>query len=108
MGRTVTISDRVKAALSEHGPMTAHELAEELNANLRSVQSAICRLRRRRSGIRIAAYRYDGVYPRALFELGAMRDAKRPPKPTAAENSRKYRERGRLRIASVFEWRGSL
>lgn len=97
--------------LEEVGPMTSAELARAMNHCRKAVAAVVCRLQKpcstRPRMIHIASYTYDDEVHRrvprrrAVFALGDKRDATMPRRP-AAQRSKDYRERKKVRVNSVF------
>lgn len=103
----MTYLERIKALLTEYGPLSADELALELGITPLLMQGKLGQLRHRHPGqIRIAAWRRDEVrgylYPRAIYGVGSEPDAKRPKPLTNAQYNARYRRVAHRRVNSVW------
>ena len=100
---------KIEDLLRYHGQLTSAEICAELDAT-RSLGGAILtRMNKelRRTPKRIYKVRYiyehEGQrrYPRAVYALGDLPDAKKP-KSNVLANSKRWRDRSKKRVASVF------
>ena len=87
--------------------MTVRELAEAVRAEPEIIKGYIGSLRQRRPGVLyIHGYRRDEdggrLYPRALWALGNLPDAKRPKPLPRKEYNRRGKAKMKTRVASVF------
>lgn len=99
------------AVLQEFGPMTAHDIAEELGLTQREVSLSINSLRRLGNKYRIIyiskwVRTWQGIQPRprAVWALGDQEDAKPPKRIPQVEICRRWRARQQVKVPSVFEW----
>lgn len=105
-------SERVLAALTEFGPMTVADIAEETGINIPAISMAIIAARKPTAPVRVYlhSWRYDpvatkhGSYlaPRMVFALGNRKDAPRPAPKTHAQKCKTWRLRTEQRVNSVF------
>lgn len=105
-----TVAD-ILAVLNELGEATPVEIAESLGLDRMQISSIMTRLRKPGpvSPKRIYVVRYihdhDGArrYPRPVYAIGDLEDAKRP-KPDVKANKRRYTQglRKRMTTNSVF------
>lgn len=105
-------NDQILAALAEHGPMLAADLAAELGVETAAVVNAMRHLRRasKRLAKRVYILRWERLaegereYPRAVYALGNRPDARKPPRKHVNEIRRDYMQRrvNRTRATSVF------
>lgn len=103
----------ILAALERDGPMTRAAICKAIGVDRLSAASVVSRLCRelptRPKRVYISHYVYDEEggrtnYPRAVYALGNCPDAKRPkPQPREAI-ARRYRQRRKFKVASVWEW----
>lgn len=94
----------VRDVLEHCGPMTAHEVARFLGIKdyhaVSSILSAL-RVRVAKQQVYIQSYSYDGVgryYPRAVYALGAKRDAKKPLPQDNIVRCRRYKAMKKSRV----------
>lgn len=99
------------AVLREFGPMTAHDIAEELGLTQKEVSLSINSLRREGNKYRtiyISGWvrTWQGIQPRprAVWALGDQDDAKPPKRIPQVEICRRWRARQQVKVSSVFEW----
>lgn len=100
----------ILAHLAEHGPTTRADLCRALGRDRMAVASVVSRLNRDGATvpkrIYVCGYIHEGDgqrrYPRALYALGNRPD-KPKPKPDTAAVSRRYRERNKGQVTSVFD-----
>ena len=100
----------VLAHLAEHGATSAADIARALGENPKAVASVCSRLNRscltlpKRIYVFDYAHEDDGArrYPRALYALGNKRDKPKPKRNRAAAQKR-YRERNKSQVTSVFD-----
>ena len=93
--------------LTELGPMTMREIADQLKTDINQVRCFIGSVRQKKPGvIYIQSYRRDEdggrLYPRALWAAGNLPDAKRPPKLGHPEYNRRARLKKKKAVASIF------
>lgn len=90
--------------------MSARELSEELGLRFGLVRAKLGYLKTQ-GRVHIHSYCRDTengrLYPRARWALGSGKDAKRPAPLSDAEYNRRYRERTRGLVNSVFELAGN-
>lgn len=103
----------VLAALQEHHELTRAEICRIMGTSRFLASSVISRLNRELPTLpkRIYVVRWvhdDDTaarnYPRAVYALGNLPDAKKPKPKPAKENSRRWREKERNQVNSVFMW----
>lgn len=111
---TSTSTDKPKStyqkiikALTDHGPMTARDLAEEIKINLRLVQGVLGWIRTEHPNtIYIQNWRHEKTASRlnmnAVYALGSRPDAKRPKSMSASQKCKRWRQKQKFQIASVF------
>lgn len=91
--------------------MTSRDVAEALGIKHNYVR-VICSVLHTSGRIHVSGYRREEVngrlYPRAVYRLGAGVDAKRPKPLSDAEYNRRYRQRTRGMINSVFALAGNV
>lgn len=100
----------IQAFLMENGTGTAAEIARALGVSRQLASAALTRMNREGAGtpkrIHITAWVYedDGRrrYPRAVYASGGTKDKPKPRRDTHA-NSRRYRERNKGQVTSVFD-----
>lgn len=100
---------KIEQLLQEHGQLTSAEICTELGFN-RSQGGAILS-RMNKAGAMMPKriykvkyiYEHEGQrrYPRSVYALGDLPDAKKP-KANPAQNSKRYRARANKKVASVF------
>ena len=98
---------KIVDALTEYGPMTSRELAEEINTDLRLVQGSLGWIRVERPNlIHIQGWRHEKTACRinlnAVYALGAKPDAKRPKAMSSSQKCKRWRQKKKFQIASVF------
>lgn len=103
--------DAIVQALEDEGPMTRDELCRRLGQHRQSMSSVLSRMRRPMSSmpkrVYISHYVYDSEqgrrYPRAVYAIGDMEDAKRPG-PQKKLNKKRYDTamRNKFALNSVF------
>lgn len=110
---------RVLEAISELGPMTAKDIAQETNIHVDSVSMVLtrCRLKHKnRSSKAIKrvyihswvreAYFNDGkelVQHRMVFGLGSKKDAPKPKPQGNAERCKKSRDNKLRKVSNIFD-----
>jgi hypothetical protein len=89
--------------LREHGPMTYEDIVEETGIHAKTVRSVLstqhgtrCRITRWRRGSDF----YDSAM--AVWAYGPGPDAAKPPRYTPTERDRRYRQRQRTAVNSVW------
>lgn len=97
--------------LTEVGPMTRAEMCQQLGLDRMSLSAVVTRMNRpgktypKRLYVMGYVHDHDGKkrYPRAVYALGELPDAKRP-RSDARANKKRYREGLKLRMTanSVF------
>lgn len=95
--------------LTEFGPMTMREIADQLKTDVDRIRCFIGSVRQKKPGvIYIHSYRRDEdggrLYPRALWAAGNRPDAKRPPKLGHQEYNRRARLKKKTVVASIFHF----
>jgi len=89
--------------LSEHGPMTARDLAHEIGTDVRNVRAKLATYP---SLWHVCDYQRENIdgrlYPRAVYKVGAGVDVAQPSPLTSTIYSRRYRARKRAVVNSVF------
>ena len=94
----------------EHGPLTRAEASAILGEDRLVCSAVISRLSKKQKVLPKRLYVYDYVYqddvndryfPRARYAIGDKRNASKP-KPDKAAKSKRYRDREKARVASVF------
>lgn len=98
---------KIIALLTELGPMTMREIADQLKTDLDRIRSFVGSTRQKKPGvIYIQSYRRDEdggrLYPRAVWAAGNLPDAKRPPKLGRPEYNRRSRKKKKKAVASIF------
>jgi hypothetical protein len=94
----------VMECLREHGHQTAHQVAESIGANLRTVTSILSA----QKGVRCRIVRYERptdfyAKARAVWSYGTQGTTKRKPRPlTPTEVDRRYSARLRPPVNSVW------
>lgn len=108
-------NQRVIDVLTEFGPMTAHDIAEELGLTQKEVSLSINSMRRDRiNGRRVHIHSYvrtwEGIQPRprAVWAVGQGEDARFPKRIHPNEACRRWRVKQQLRVPSVFAWGRSM
>lgn len=112
------VTEKVLSALKDFGPMTARELAIELDACTNNISMVLTRCRRdcskKRSKQPKRVYIHSWTRtvvidrervrdnPRMVFALGNKPDAKKPPPQNNAVRCRKKRANALGRVNSVF------
>lgn len=103
------ITGQMLDALKDFGPMTCAEICSTLGLPKEKVGAVLVRLKKvsplHPQRVHISAYTYDAEglrrYPRAIYKLGAGKNAKRPPSDIKG-NRRRYDEKKKLRVSSVW------
>lgn len=97
--------------LTEQGPLTRGEICQAINRDKSRSAAVVSRLNKNQKTVPKRIYIYDYVYedelngrcfPRARYTLGDKPDAKKP-KPNHKAAVRRYREKQKLKVASVFD-----
>jgi hypothetical protein len=103
----------VLRVLAEHGELTRAEMCHHLGMSRFLISSVVSRLNRKCKTVpkRIYIKRWvheddttTRLYPKSVYAIGDLPDAKKPKPRSAKENSRKWRENERNRVNSVFMW----
>jgi hypothetical protein len=104
-----SVTEKMLDALRDVGPMTCIELCRYLGLQKEKAGAILSRLKS--SGpqspqrVHIKGYVYDAEgmrrYPRAVFAIGEGKHAKKP-KANPKENRRRYDDRKKLRLNSVW------
>lgn len=105
----------VLRVLKQHGELSRLEISHLLGVSRFTASAVISRMAKpqktlpKRVFIRDWVYDADinvptRVYPRAVYALGDYPDVPKPPPSSGAENSRRWRDRERHRVNSVFMW----
>lgn len=109
--RKVSRSEQVRKVLEEFGPMTAHDIAEELGVTQKEVSLSINSMRRQNNRLGILhisgwVRTWEGIQPRprAVWALGNKRDARPPERIPQVEICRQWRARKQVKVTSVFDW----
>lgn len=96
---------RVTRLLMEDGPMTAQDIARELGVRI-EIARGMCGKAKQCKQIRIVGWRRDEdsgrLYPRAVYAVGAGKDAPKPPPLTRREYNRRHRGRKARAVPSVW------
>jgi hypothetical protein len=96
---------RVTLFLSEHGPMTAQDVARDMAVKIELARGMLGKAKHC-GQVRIVGYRRDEdsgrLYTRAVYAAGSGPDAKRIPPLTRNEYNRRYRSRKSRAVASVW------
>lgn len=98
---------KIVSLLTELGPMTMREIADQLKIDLDRVRNFIGATREKKQGvIYIQSYRRDEdggrLYPRAVWAVGNLPDAERPPKLGRSEYNRRFKIKKKKAVASIF------
>lgn len=102
----LSVAQRILLYLSEHGPMTTRELADDLGIKLTHVSSRLALMRGKK--VHISGWRRDEdggrLYVRALWALGpAPAVEPRKPKPLGeSAYNRRYRDRQKACAPSIW------
>lgn len=106
-----SVTAKILDMLAEHGEMTRKEVCDAIGMDRMYISSILTRLNKvgktLPKRIHVVRYVYDEEgarrYPRAVYALGDLPDAKRP-KSNPAENKRRYLQNLRKRMTgnSVF------
>lgn len=94
--------------ISELGPMTAAELAEQLGTTVASARASIatCRSMGDRCPLYILKYVHHAAgakeYPRAVYAAGNTKDAYKPRPISRKESNLRHRAKKKLLVNSVF------
>ena len=101
-----TYSGKILAALAV-GDMTARDLTRETGIDIRYVTPKVSTLLKA-GKIHLVGYRRDSdggrLYPRAVYSLEPSPvPVKKPKKLSATEYGRRYRERCRTAVSSIWE-----
>ena len=100
---------KVERLLIEHGELTSADICTELNINRRQIGAVLSRMNKESPHLpkRIYKVRYihehenQRRYPRSVYALGDLPDAKKP-KANPHANSKRYRARASKKVSSVF------
>jgi hypothetical protein len=106
-GKSLSNWRLIKQALEESGPMSAREIAEETNINLRLVQGVLGYVRTETpNALYIIRWQHEQSPSRlnlnAVYALGSKPDAKRPKRMSSAQRSKRWRHKTKSQVASVF------
>lgn len=104
-----SVTEKMLIALREVGPMTCIEICRHIGVPKEKVGAILFRLKKAGpqtpQRVYIKAYVYDAEgmrrYPRAVFALGEGKHAKKP-KANPKENRRRYDDKKKLRLNSVW------
>lgn len=94
--------------ISDLGPMTAAELAEQISKSVAFARASISACRRKRDKYPLYIYKYvhhaagAKEYPRAVYAAGVAKDAYRPRPKSRRESNIKHRNKKKLLVNSVF------
>ena len=98
--------------LEESGPMTRKDIEIETKIDKSLVSPVISRLNKqqktRPKRIYIREYVYESedgrglFYPRAVYAVGDLPDARKPKPMSTATRNRRYRDRNKTFVSSVF------
>lgn len=103
-----TLAHKILLHVYEHGPSTNCELQEALEKSSNEISAQLC-VMRRYGFIYLnspKARRSDG---RLCYRFGLFENKHRKiPVLTPAERSRRYKERQKIKVPSVFQFRGSI
>lgn len=103
----------ILGALERDGPMTRAAISKAIGADRLVVSAVVSRLSRvlpsRPKRIYVSHYVYDEEgartnYPRAVYALGDLPDVKRPKPQPREVIARRYRQRRKVKVSSVWEW----
>jgi len=106
-----TVAQKIIDYLTNNGPSTQAELRRAIDTeDKKPVSGVLGRLHKALSRTPKRVYICDWVYddennktyPRALYALGSLPDAKKP-KTSKTEHNRKYREKNKGQISSVWD-----
>lgn len=100
---------RILRALHENGPMTGAELKRNASRS-ETVQISATLIRLQKAGMvfRVGRHRPDGKRSHPLFHIHPVNNRIGPRVLTGAEKARLYRERRKVKVPSVFEFRGRI
>lgn len=94
---------RCLTLLCEHGPMTARDLARDIDTAVGNIRATLAKYR---DAWHVSGYRREVVdgrlYPRALYRAGPGRNAAKPGPLSPTEYNRRHRARKRAVVSSVF------
>lgn len=100
---------KIERLLREHGELTSAEICTELNVNRSQCGAVLTRMNNASPKLPKRIYKVKYIYehenqrryPRSVYALGDLPDAKKP-KANSAANSKRYRARANKKVASVF------
>ncbi len=97
---------RITRLLAEHGPMTARDLAREMNVGVENARAKLGAAKAL-GQVYIASWRRDSdggrLYPRAVWAAGDKPDAPRPGPLTRRQYWERQKQRLQNRLTSVFD-----
>jgi len=104
--RPMSVVAEIVALLTELGPMTAREIAEQKNVSYSYGRAIVSHCKQHKS-IYVKEYRRDTaegstLYPRAVYDVGNLPDAKKLKALPEREYRRRHRENKKRTVASVF------
>lgn len=104
-----SLAHHILKRLHDEGPATGAELARKrTHAEAVQVSSTLIRLRRADMVFIVGRHRPTGKRSHPLYGLQPVIRQTGPRVMTRAEKQAGYRERLKVRVPSVFEWRGSI
>ena len=100
---------KIERLLRQHGELTSAEICAELDLTRRNGGAVLARMNKASPQLPKRIYKAKYIhehenqrrYPRSVYALGNLPDAKKP-KANNAANSKRYRERVNKKVASVF------
>lgn len=106
--RQGSISWRILDHLKHVGPGTCSDLAEALSFEVAAIRAKVSGLRKLEpKQVYIDSYQREAVagilYIRAVYAFGNKPDAKKPKPLTDVEYQRRYRQRKKTVVSSVFD-----
>jgi DNA-directed RNA polymerase specialized sigma24 family protein len=99
----------IERLLRQHGELTSAEICAELDVDRSQGGAVLSRMNKASPKLPKRIYKVKYIdehegqrrYPRSVYALGDLPDAKKP-KASAAKNSKRYRLRVNKKVASVF------
>ncbi|CAB4132302.1 hypothetical protein UFOVP259_18 [uncultured Caudovirales phage] len=101
--------ENIERLLQQHGELTSAEICAELGINRMQGGAVLARMNKASPKLPKRIYKVKYIdehegqrrYPRSVYALGDLPDAKKP-KANPRENSKRYRTRVNKKVASVF------
>ena len=100
---------RIERLLRQHGELTSAEICDELGLDRTHGGGVLTRMNNASATLPKRIYKVKYIYehenqrryPRSVYALGDLPDAKKP-KANSAANQKRYRARASKKVASVF------